>query len=47
MTTLFQRLARPVSAGITAAALTLGLVAAGLLFSSSASAKAVLLVRTM
>ena len=39
MTTLFQRLARPVSAGITAAALTLGLVAAGLLFSSSASAQ--------
>ena len=39
MTTLFQRLARPVAAGVTAAALTLGLVAAGLLFSSSASAQ--------
>ena len=39
MTTLFQRLARPVAAGVTAAALTLGLVAVGLMFSSSASAQ--------
>jgi predicted lipoprotein with Yx(FWY)xxD motif len=39
MTKLFHRLARPVAAGVTAAALSLGLVAAGLVFSSSASAQ--------
>ena len=39
MTRLFQRLARSVAAGVTAAALTLGLVALGLMFSSSASAQ--------
>ncbi len=38
MTTLFQRLARPAAAGVTAAALILGLVAVALVYSSSASA---------
>jgi predicted lipoprotein with Yx(FWY)xxD motif len=39
MTTLFRRLGRPVAGRAAAAALTLGLVAAALLFSSSASAQ--------
>jgi len=39
MTTLFQRLGRPVAAGVTAAALTVGLLAVALVFSSSASAQ--------
>ncbi len=39
MTTLFQRIARPVAAGVTAATLTVGLVAVALVFSSSASAQ--------
>ncbi|MGB8877684.1 MAG: hypothetical protein WCD11_15280 [Solirubrobacteraceae bacterium] len=39
MTRLFQRLARPFAAGVTTAALTLGLVALALMFSSSASAQ--------
>jgi len=39
MTTLFQRHARLVTAGVTAAALTVGLPAAALVFSSSASAQ--------
>jgi predicted lipoprotein with Yx(FWY)xxD motif len=39
MTTLFVRLARPLRAGVTAAALTLGLVTVALVFSSPASAQ--------
>ena len=39
MTTLFQRLVRPVAAGVTAATLTVALVAVALMFSSSASAE--------
>jgi predicted lipoprotein with Yx(FWY)xxD motif len=39
MTTLFQRQARLVAAGVTAVALTVGLVAAPLVFSSSAGAQ--------
>jgi predicted lipoprotein with Yx(FWY)xxD motif len=39
MTTLFQRIARPVVAGVTAATLTVGLFAVALVFSSSASAQ--------